>query len=59
MLVTAAPDLQVNGVWELTDNIKEGACDQQVGSPVEAAGEGKGSSSDSSWKYFTQENPGH
>jgi len=48
-----------NCVWELTDKIQEGECDQQVGSPVEAVGECEGPSSDRGWKYFTQEKPGH
>lgn len=47
------------GVRELTDKIQESERDQQVGSPVEAVGERECSSSDSSWKYFTQKKPGH
>lgn len=43
----------------LTDEIQEGARDQQVCGPVEAVGEGKRSSSDLSGEYFTQEKPGH
>lgn len=46
-------------VQKLTDKIQESECDQQVGNPVEAAGECKCPSSDLSWKYFTQEKPGH
>ena len=48
-----------NDVYELTDRIQERGCNQQVCSAVEAVGEGEGSSSDISWEYFTQEEPGH
>lgn len=47
-------------LWrELTNEIQECTRDQQVGSPVEAAGEGERPSSDPSGEYFTQEEPGH
>lgn len=43
----------------LTNKIQEGTCDQQVGGPIEAVGEGERPSPDLSGEYFTQEKPGH
>lgn len=44
---------------KLTENIQEGEGNQEVGTPVEAAGEWEGSSSYSSGKYLTEKEPGH
>lgn len=44
---------------KLTNNIQKGEGDQQICSPVEAVCECECSSFNSSWKYFTQEEPCH
>lgn len=43
----------------LTDEVKEGEADEEVGCPVEAAAEGECPASDLLWVDLTKDQPGH